>query len=101
MEEFKYICSNCGSLVNKPLGKEIYSGHGCLDVGCLVVIGLALLFSPLFPIGIIILIISLFIPMGNTWSKDKTICPTCKSESVVPLDSPAGKELYKKYHRED
>lgn len=96
IEVKQYICSNCGEMTDKGQKKQINSSNGCSNVGCLLILGLCLL--PVYGLGLILIIIALFVPMGNKYS-DSNICPHCKAENVLVSSlSPVGIDLLHKYH---
>ena len=94
----KYICSNCGSVTEKTplnfLGEGIWS---ILKVILFLIGFIILLCIPVF--GWILAIILLFIPISK---KQNYRCEKCQSENcLIPVSSPKGKELYKKYNEDN
>ena len=84
----KKICKNCGYLGNS---KKSSSFLGEISIW-IIFIFLSFLFLPL-----------ILIPIGYTLYRffvgTKDICPSCKAQdTVVPIDSPIGKDLYNKYY---
>lgn len=92
--ENNYICANCGGQFKKPdtKGENFF---GCMwFINFLVFIVVGCFFNVI--IGISILIIYILIGSLN---KQKKICPYCKNENCfIPIDTPKGQELYKKFN---
>lgn len=93
----KYICKNCGH-IQRNNGQT----GGCISafwgLGLIILI-LISLFVPILWVGVgIVLIICIL----DSSSIKRNYCFECKaSNSIVPLDSPAGETIYKDFYKED
>ena len=91
----EFICEQCGSVTTN---NKTVVGKGINNIAktiLYIVIFIILLCIPI--IGWILAIILLFNPING-----KKICPQCKNENcLIPVETPKGKELYKKYHNID
>lgn len=93
----KYICENCGSLIKSSEVEGDYL-KGCLWTFfsfCLSFI-IAIFFNWL--LAIIFLIVFLIIMIIRF---QKKICPSCKSQNIIPINTPRGIELYNKYNSDE
>lgn len=90
----EFICEQCGSITSN---NETPVRKGVTNVIKTIVYLIGFVILLCIPIiGWILAIILLLKPING---KDKKICPQCKNENcLIPIETPKGKELYKKYH---
>jgi len=84
----KKICTQCGC-IGKEVGRSSFLGE-------LGVWGIFILLSFLFPLLILVPILYTLYRFFGGGKKGK--CSNCKSPTMVPIDSPVGIQLYKKYY---
>jgi hypothetical protein len=85
------ICTQCGYL-GKEIGKSSFLGELCVWV---LFVFLAFFFLPLILVPIIYTLFRFF------GGGRKGHCPSCKSSTMVPLNSPIGKKLYNEYYSDE
>lgn len=79
---YKYICRNCGELTDKSYQKDSCLGSLAWIFFIFISIGIALVFYIIYKIN-----------------SKSNCCPHCKANnSLVPVDTPIGEELFNKYY---
>ncbi len=95
--EKQYICTSCG-YVGYP--KRLTKGSFWVEVGLWLV---GLLLSPFFFAVAGFLWIVFLLPglLYTVWRETSRYdaCPKCKNASMIPLDTPVGRELFLKQQR--
>ena len=94
----KLICEKCGALSekNETLSRSGLIIWNVIKTVVFLIIFIGLWFIPV--VGWILAIALLFVPINQ---KNKNKCTKCQNENcIIPVDSPKGQELYKKYYNE-
>ncbi len=93
----KKICRNCG-YYGSPGKSSSFLGE--LGVWILFIfLGIVFLWTVIIPI--ICFLIPLFYTLYRFFGGTKTVCPSCKAQgTMVSIESPIGKDLYKKYYND-
>ncbi len=89
----EYICSCCGSKIEKPekQGENFYNTIWSILSVIFIIVG----FINNITVGIVL--IYLYIIAANV-SREKYVCTVCKSSNIIPLETPKGQLLYKQYY---
>lgn len=85
------ICKYCGYQGEE---KKLTKGSFFIEV---FMWGLALIFLIVWPLGVVILLIALIYSFWRFLSTPERVCPKCRHNCMIPLDTPAGKKLAEKY----
>ena len=90
----EYICSCCGSKIENPKkqGENFYNIIWSILSVIFIIVG----FINNITVGIVL--IYLYIIAANV-SREKFVCPVCKSENIIPINTPKGQQLYDRYHK--
>lgn len=96
----KYICSSCGH-VGKKKRKVKGSFWSELSIWILsfFILSAGIAFPPLFMLGLILLLIAFIYSVYRCFFATTQTCPKCGGEkTMIPIDSPIGRQLYNKLH---
>lgn len=99
----KYICSACGYVGKKKKRiKGSFWTEVALWIASLLTLVIGLLLPFLLFFGIILIVISFIYSVYRCFFASTQVCPKCGNEnSMVPLTSPLGKQLYKKLYEHE
>ena len=98
----KYICSSCGYVgkKKKKVKGSFWSELGLWILSILMLIA-GIVLPLLFLFGAILIVVAFLYSVYRCFFAGTEVCPKCGAEkSMIPLDSPMGKELYNKLYGE-
>lgn len=94
----KYICRNCG-FMQYSYGT---SNSGCALVFWIVCLILTILIGLFAPVAFIVVLFEILFIILVSKPNNTNICFECKAKDcIVPLDTPAGRKIYKDFFGEE